>query len=298
MVSCVTEPTEFIPDQSPRSAVTAFGCARDFQDNQFVYTVVSPRARGLSVGVNLNPSRDCNYDCVYCEVDRTRVRPELKLEIPRMQDELERMMRFVLAGRLRERPDYRKLPDELLTLRHVALSGDGEPTLSPLFPEALESVIHLRACRRVPFFKIVVITNTSGLGQPRVDESLELLTLHDEVWAKLDAGTEEHLQRVNHTDRSLERIMESILTLARKRPVVIQSLFAAVRGVDPSASEIEAYVSRLAELKRAGAQIPLVQIYSATRPTTHPGCGHLSLRQLARIAQRVREGAGLRVEVY
>src|ERR1041385_9455166 len=46
---------------------TAFGCPRDFLDNRFVYTVISARARGLSVGVNMNPDKHCNFDCVYCE---------------------------------------------------------------------------------------------------------------------------------------------------------------------------------------------------------------------------------------
>ena len=298
MVSLVSEEAERIVSTPPRTAETAFGCARDFHDNEFVYTVVSPRARGLSLGVNLNPDKRCNFDCIYCEVDRSCARPDAKLDIPRMQDELERMMQFVLAGRLRERPQYQKLPDELLALKHVALSGDGEPTLSPQFAEAVESIVHLRACRRVPFFKIVVITNGSGLTHPTVAESLELLTLHDEVWAKLDAGTNDHLQRVNQPDCPIDAILANILSLARKRPVIIQSLFASARGLEPSPSEVEAYVSRLSDLRQAGAKIPLVQIYSATRPTSHPGCGHLSLRQLGRIAQRVREGAGLRAEVF
>ena len=48
-----------------KPADTAFGCSRDFLDGRFVYTVISPRARGLSVGVNMNPDKRCNFDCVY-----------------------------------------------------------------------------------------------------------------------------------------------------------------------------------------------------------------------------------------
>ena len=49
----------------------AFDRPRDFLDNRFVYAVISPRARGLTLGVNMNPDKRCNFDCVYCEVDRT-----------------------------------------------------------------------------------------------------------------------------------------------------------------------------------------------------------------------------------
>ena len=47
-----------------------FGYPRDYLKNHFVYLTISPRARGLSIGVNLNPDKGCNFDCVYCEVDR------------------------------------------------------------------------------------------------------------------------------------------------------------------------------------------------------------------------------------
>src|SRR5215510_10299602 len=114
---------------------TAFGCPRDFLNNRFVYLVVSPRARGLSVGVNMNPDKRCNFDCVYCEVNRSAPPPETRLDVPAMIAELERTLEQVRTGRLRERPAYRSVPPELLELRHVTLSGDGEPTQCPNFAE-------------------------------------------------------------------------------------------------------------------------------------------------------------------
>ena len=43
---------------------------RSFEANRFVYPVLSRRAGGLSVGINLNPDKICNFDCIYCQVDR------------------------------------------------------------------------------------------------------------------------------------------------------------------------------------------------------------------------------------
>jgi wyosine [tRNA(Phe)-imidazoG37] synthetase (radical SAM superfamily) len=277
---------------------TAFGCPRDFLDNRFVYTVVSPRARGLSVGVNLNPDKHCNFDCLYCEVNRAEPATETHLDVNVMVAELERALELVRSGRLREHPYYRNLPDELLKLRHVALSGDGEPTLCPNFVEAIEAVIHLRARGRFPFFKIVLITNASFLDRLEVADGLRLFTPRDEVWAKLDAGTQDYMARVNKADCAIEKILANILNLARQRQVIIQSLFPAINGEGPPPSEIEAYVQRLKEIKDAGAQIPLVQIYSATRPTPHSECGHLPLKTLSAIARRVREVTGLKAEVF
>jgi wyosine [tRNA(Phe)-imidazoG37] synthetase (radical SAM superfamily) len=277
---------------------TAFGCPRNFLDNRFVYIVISPRARGLSVGVNMNPDKHCNFDCAYCEVNRAEPARESTLEIPAMIVELERTLERVRSGGLRELPFYRNVPPELMQLRHVALSGDGEPTLCPNFEEAVEAVVHLRARGRTPFFELVLLTNASGFDRPEVLQGLSLFTPRDEIWAKLEAGTQEYMNRLNRPDGALEKIMANILALARRRPVVIQSVFPSIDGQGPSTAEIEAYVERLRELKAAGAQIPLVQIYSATRPTPHSECGHLPLRTLSMIARRVREGAGLRAEVF
>ena len=92
--------------------------------------------------------------------------------------------------------------------------------------------------------------------------------------------------------------MDNILALGIQRPIVIQSLFPAVRGRGPTPDEITAYAERLNELKKAGAQISLVQVYSAHRPPADPNCGHLPLRTLSDIARRVREITGLKTEVF
>jgi len=277
---------------------TAFGCPRDFLNNRFVYAVVSARARGLSLGVNMNPARNCNFDCLYCEVDRRSAPRETELDVDAMAVELHRTLAFVLAGKLQERPFYSALADEFSTLRHVALSGDGEPTLSPNFAEAVESIVHIRALGEFPFFKIVLLTNATGLDQPQVQKGLKHFTKSDEIWAKLDGGTQSFFNAVDRSNVSLEKVLSNILLVARQRPVVIQSLFPAINGQEPGAGEIEEYAYRLKELKAAGADIPLVQIYSATRPMFHSQCGHLPLKTLSHIAQTVRHVSGLKAEVF
>jgi wyosine [tRNA(Phe)-imidazoG37] synthetase (radical SAM superfamily) len=281
-----------------RTAGTAFGCPRHFLNNRFVYTVISPRAGGLAVGVNINPDKKCNFDCVYCEVNRSSPTQELTLDTAIMADELERTLELVHSGNIRDYALYRNLPPALLNLRHVNLSGDGEPTQCLNFLAAMETVIHLRARARFPFFKLVLITNASGLDRPEVEAGLSLFTPSDEIWAKLETGTQEYMNRINRPDCTLEKIIENILRVARMRPVIIQSLFPALGREEMPNGEIDAYIQRLKDLKEAGARIPLVQVYSATRPAAHPECQHLSLSKLSAIARRVREVAGLNAEVF
>jgi wyosine [tRNA(Phe)-imidazoG37] synthetase (radical SAM superfamily) len=276
----------------------AFEYPRDFLENRFVYLVISPRARGLSIGVNLNPKVNCTFQCLYCEIDRTKPALASRFDLEKMAAELRETYGLACSGGLRQRPSYANLPEDLLQVRHVAISGDGEPTLSSHFVEALETIVHVRAAGGLPFFKIVVVTNSTALDRPGAQLGLKLLTREDEIWAKLDGGTQDYLNRLNGANIQLEKIMSNILLVARQRPVVIQSLFPAINGEPPLAREIKEYAQRLKELKEAGAEISLVQIYSATRPMARTGCSHLPLKELSQIAKTVRRVAGLRAEVF
>src|SRR5271166_541632 len=182
---------------------------REFLHHRFVYVVVSPRARGLSVGVNMNPDKKCVFDCIYCEVDRQGGAGELQLDVGVMESELKTTLDYVRCGRLRELHAYRKVPDEVLQLRHVALSGDGEPTLAPQFAEALEAVMHVRALGGFPFFKLVLITNAVGLDLPPVERGIRHLTKNDEIWTKLDGGTEAYLNKINGVNVPLAKILSN-----------------------------------------------------------------------------------------
>lgn len=281
-----------------RGHATAFGSFKDSLDNRFVYVTFSARARGLSVGVNLNPDQHCNFDCVYCEVDRHSSFARRSLDIGVMDEELRRALALVYSGEIAQRAAFQSLPPELLKLRHVALSGDGEPTLCPHFAEVIQTVVHARACGQFPFFKIVLLTNATGLDLPPVANSLKLLTKADEIWAKLDTGTQAFMDVVNRPQLPLNVVLAKIAALGRQRAVVIQSMFSLLKGQEPPGEEIEQYLERLKDLKAAGADISLVQVCSPTRPVVHSGCEHLPLKKLSAIARMIRTNTGLKAEVF
>jgi wyosine [tRNA(Phe)-imidazoG37] synthetase (radical SAM superfamily) len=249
------------------------------------------------VGVNLNPERRCNFDCLYCEVPRPLPGGNPPVDVEVMAAEVERTLDYVQSDRLRQHPVLGTLPREFVQFRHVALSGLGEPTLCPNFVDVVQTLAHLRVLGRRPYFHFVLVTNGSQLDQPNVQSGLKYFTANDEIWIKLDAGTPEYYLKINRTPVAYDKILQNILLVGRQRPVVIQSLFVSVDGEEPPARQIEQYAQRLKELKQAGAQIALVQIYSATRPTHQPACSHLPLKSLSRIAQIVRCATELPVEM-
>ncbi len=287
-----------MPTPPPYQSITTRIPKREFLGRSLVYCVISQRARGLSIGVNMNPDGHCNFDCVYCEIDRDNCRGESVVNVTRMQAELNEVLDLAMTGRLRELPPFDAVPVDLMELKEVALSGYGEPTLCPNFREVIQGVFQVRTDGERPFFKIVLITNASGLDMPSVRSGIALLSPHDEVWVKLDAGTQQGMDLVNRTDVRLKTVMKNIIKLGQKRPIVIQSLFPLLRGAEPATGEIDAWIDRLRELRDAGAKIQYVQVYSAHRQAIRPDCGHLPLSTLSGIAKRVRDETGLHAEVF
>ena len=116
--------------------------SRSFEDNRFVYAVVSRRSGGVSIGVNLNPDKYCNFDCVYCQVDRTVPGTQVlrKLDLPQLRDELDEMVELATGGGLFESPRFSATPPEYRRLNDIAMSGDGEPTVSPIFDEVVATL--------------------------------------------------------------------------------------------------------------------------------------------------------------
>lgn len=285
---------------SPRPArgcvESTFGEPRCFLAQRLVYLAISQRAHGLTVGVNLNPGCECNFQCVYCDVRRNRISQGEGVDLKVLDAAVRRALEHAMQGDLTSVPAFQKVPRELLQFQGVAVSGDGEPTLCPNFSAALELLAHLRSIN--PHFKIVVMTNGSGLHLGPVQEGFQRLSMTDEVWVKLDAGTQAYMEITNRASVPLSRILENVLLLGRRRPLVIQSLFASLDGQEPPPEEIEQYVRRLAELREAGAGIQRVLLCSAHRPTAVEGCGHLPLQALAHIARRIKAVACLDTEVF
>ena len=251
-----------------RPAGTAFGASRDFLGNKFVYAVVSPRARGLSLGVNLNPDQECNFDCIYCEVDRRLPGKVSQVDLQQMRDELVAMIRFARDGGLAKEPKFNEVPWLTREVKDIAFSGDGEPTMIHNFAECAQVVADVKQQEGLAATKLVLITDAAGLDKADVKRGLAIMDAHQgEVWAKLDAGTEAYFRLVNRTSIKFERILKNLLETALARPIVIQSLFLKVHGEAMPAAELDAYCERLNDIVRAGGRIKEVHAYTVARPT-------------------------------
>ncbi len=273
--------------------------SREFETNRFVYPVLSRRSRGLSIGVNLNPDKVCNFDCIYCQVDRRSEAETRFVGLDQLLGELEGMLRWASSGEIYEHPQFQSVPPDLRRVNDIAFSGDGEPTTYRNFDEIIERAAEVKRSLGLDSVKLVLITNATMFHRPVVERGLAILDANQgEIWAKLDAGTAEYFQQIDRTAIPFQRVLDNLLRAAQVRPLVIQSLFMQVNGVGPTTAEITAYVGRLRSIIEAGGQLTRVQVYSVARQPAESFVSALSSEELQSIASRVRSEAEIESDVY
>lgn len=272
---------------------------RAFENDTYVYPVLSRRSRGLSLGVNLNPDKRCNFNCVYCEVDRRRPGLPVAVDPHRLASELSDLIGAAQSGALGRVEKFRESASLTSVIRDIAFSGDGEPTMVPNFSACIEAVAAVKQRHRLDATKLVLITNAVGLDKADVRGGLAVMDAHQgEIWGKLDAGTEGYYWQVNRSHVRLDRILSNLLLTAQARPIIVQSLFLRLRGERMSLAELEAYCDRLGHLVKHGGQIRAVHAYTIARPTPEPWATRLEEAELRKVADVIEDRTGLPVEVF
>ncbi|MBN2296003.1 MAG: radical SAM protein [Pirellulales bacterium] len=274
--------------------------SRQFEENRYVYPVLSRRASGISIGVNLNLNLLCNFNCIYCQVTRPveaeRSAHTKAVDVERLAVELDWMVDWVHSGRIWQGTRFAGTPENLRRLNDIAFCGDGEPTICPDFDNVVSVAAEIRARRGLDKLKLILITNSTLLDRPHVQRGLEIMDKNGgEIWAKLDAGSEKYYQQVARTNVPFGRILDNILQAAKARPIVIQSLFMQIDGRATPESEQEAYCRRLRDIIAGGGQIKLVQIHTVARPPAESWVSALSNEQVDALADRVHHETGLTV---
>ena len=277
---------------------------RTFSGSQFVYPVLSRRSGGISIGINLNPDKICNFDCVYCQVKRKADDQNIHVTFDKdtidiIVAELINTIEMVYSGQLFENPPFDSIPDEQRKLSDISFSGDGEPTSCPVFDLLCSKIADIRRQYAQDDVKIVLITNSTLLHKPKVQEGLAVLdTNNGEIWAKLDAGTEQYYQNVNRSQVTFDKVLDNILRTAQKRPIKIQSLFMSVMHQPPGADEMEAYINCFKNIIAQGGKIISVQIHTVAREPAETFVQPLTDQQVDEIAEKVQAQTGLKVERY
>ena len=263
----------------------------------YVYPVLSRRARGLSVGINLNPNRACNWRCVYCQVPELVAGNAPKIDLALLESELREFLDPKVLGAWLAQ----NAPPDSRELRDLAISGDGESTSAEEFPEVVELVGRLmREFGHAGKVPLTLITNGSLVQQPRVQQGLAGIgRLGGRVWFKLDSATDAGMRTLNSSALGVAKQRRNLVLCAALAPTWIQTMALARKGAPPSSAERAAYLELVRGL--VAEKIPLkgVLLYGYARQSYQPEAGELAAlprEWMEQFALEIRT-AGLSVEL-
>ena len=268
---------------------------RDSAGLLYVYPVISRRAGGVSIGINLNPNNACNWACVYCQVDNlTRGGPP-PIDLNRLEGELAGLLEDVIQGDFMQR----QVPPEARHLMDIAFSGNGEPTSAGEFAEAVDRVGQV--LERVGLsgqLMLRLITNGSLIHRPAVQAGIKrLAALGGEVWFKVDRALADEVAEINGVPWSPEKEARNLALCAGLAPTWVQTCWFALDGVAPSAASRAAYCDLLRPLS---GQLAGVHLYGLARPSLQasaPRLGRLPVEELQAFAAQIEKETGIRVNI-
>ena len=271
--------------------------SRDNAGLIYVYPVISRRAGGVSVGINLNVNNACNWRCIYCQVpELTRGAPP-PVDLPALRSELAGFLHAVLKG------DFlaTRVPEGARRLNDIALSGNGEPTSAKEFEQVIDLIDHVRQHAGVPErVKTVLITNGSLMQRNGVQRGVKKLAgLNGEIWFKLDRATDAGMRKVNNTRIGMTRVRVNLAVAARLCPTWIQTCLFAIDGGEPEEAEQEAYVEFLRTCIAEFIPLQGVLVYGLARQSFQPEASRLASlppERMETFARRIR-ALGLAVKV-
>jgi len=260
----------------------------------YVYPVVSRRAGGVSIGVNLNPNNACNWRCIYCQVPDLKRGGPPPIDLTRLKRELDRMLDDIVAG------DFlvRRVPKPHRQLIDIAISGNGEPTSAAEFPQAVELAVDALARRNLlPSVKLRLITNGSLVDRRAVRAGIASIgKAGGEVWFKVDAADSSVVARINGTRLKMDSVERRLRECCELCPTWVQTCLFELDGQLPAAGEVDALAAFFA---RSRANICGVFLYGLARPSAQIEASRLKPAPLAwmeAVAERLR-AQGLTVEV-
>lgn len=272
---------------------------RDVSGMRYVYPVVSRRAGGVSIGINLNVNNACNWRCVYCQVPDLKRGSPMPIDMTLLEQELRRFLDYALHGDFMTR--YVAEGDR--QLKDIAFSGNGEPTSAKEFPDILillEKILldfNLLGKTHAHPIKVRLISNGSLMDKASVLASLKhLARLNGEVWFKLDGGTQAGIARINDVNIKPEAHLQRLKNCVAVCPTFVQTCLFAMDGEPPSEEDTLAYLGLLDQVK---SDLQGVHLYGYARPSYQveaPRISRLPHEKLEAMAERIR-ALGLIVHV-
>jgi len=192
-----------------------------------IFGPVNSRRFGKSLGIDLSPSKkQCNFDCLYCELDPAKTMGSYEDVIS-----VEEIIN-ALSTSLENHQD----------IDAITITANGEPTLYPHLLELIDEINKIKG-----EIKTLILSNGSTISDLKVQDTLMRF---DTVKLSLDCATDRCLNRLDrsHQGISVSDIKQGMLDFRSKfnKAFIIEVLI--VKTINDKKEEIEALNSFLLEL--------------------------------------------------
>lgn len=212
---------------------------------EYVFGPIPSRRLGHSLGVDPIPAKTCNWNCVYCQLGRTRPLINRRREyVP--SDALLAEVRQALEGRAPAEIDW------------VTFVGSGEPTLHSEIGRLIREV------KRMTTLPVAVITNGALLYLPEVRADLAAA---DAVLPTLSAGTPQVYRAIHrpHPHSTFERLMAGLIAFRAEYRGRLWPEVMLVRGLNDGEDALRALAVALRQVRPDAVHITLPE-----RPPAEP----------------------------
>ena len=241
--------------------LTTINHDRKIFKGKYIYPVVSRRAGGLSLGINLNTNSACNWQCIYCEVPNlVRGKPDL-INLQELEIELDYWLDQIV-----NKSFLNQYTENKTEFKDIAFSGNGEPTACKQFKEVIAILIKkMNKYKLNRIITIRLITNGSYMSNSIIQEALSLISnFSHEVWFKIDQVNKEDVKIINQVNLSKANVKNNLEATLKNSPTIIQTCLFKLNKKLPSKESLKAYIDFL---KVYEDKIKAIHLYSLARPS-------------------------------
>jgi len=222
-----------------------------------IFGPINSRRFGKSLGVDLSPNvKQCNFDCLYCELQSTKT-------VDRYQDviSVENIIKEIKNSILINK-----------NIDFITLTANGEPTLYPYLNELIDEINKIKGS-----IKTLILSNGSTINNQNIQKALCKL---DVVKLSLDCATQNCFKKLDRATSSvsLEEIKKGMLEFSKIYKGTLQIEILFVKNLNDKPEEIKELNSFLLKLKPT-----IIDISTIDRPPAYE-VEALSFDELHKIA--------------
>ena len=232
-----------------------------------VFGPIRSRRLGNSLGINLLPvnGKICTFDCIYCECGWNKDgRGDTRL--PHAAE-----VREALEAKLKQ------LVKDSIPVDSITFSGDGESTINPDFPQIIDDTLALRD-QYYPLAKVSVLSNATQVHRPEIFAALRKV---DNPTMKIDAPTNELVERINHPapGYDINKVVEALKQF--NGDFILQTIFLKSKNFDSSSPEVlNGWMDIVRTLKPRE-----IMVYTIDRPTPEEGLQKFTVEEMKNLVQ-------------